>query len=288
MHAQQPEDGMGSAVAADRVSVVGPEPDSLHLSDRSTTSEHGVVRKGTKPVLLPDYVYQQLFSQIANGELRQGTRLPGEHHLAERFGVSRPVVREALRRLREDGLIQSRQGAGSWVIVDKAQEIPAFAPISSISDIQRCYEFRIAVERETAFLAAQRVTDKSLADIEAALSLMDLATREHIHRDDADFSFHFAIAAAADNHYLSSSLLGLREHISVVMKLHGKSLLGSPPSLEEVFEEHKAIFAALRDRDAVRTSRLMEDHLAGSRDRLFGAPLSGHTSTHVAFARGRT
>jgi GntR family transcriptional regulator, transcriptional repressor for pyruvate dehydrogenase complex len=227
-------------------------------------------RRGERPTLLSDYIYQQLFSQIANGELKHNARLPGEHQLAQKYGVSRPVVRDALKRLRAEGAIESRQGAGSWVTFNKGTQVPAFAPISSIADIRRCYEFRIAVERETAYLAAQRVTPKNLADIESALALMDIATREHVHREDADFSFHFAIAVAADNHYLSSSLLGLRDHIGVVMTLHGKSLLASHPSLEDVFEEHKGIFTAIRDGDAMRATRLMEEHLIGSRDRLFG------------------
>lgn len=227
-------------------------------------------RKGERPALLSDYIYQQLFSQIANGELKHNARLPGEHQLADKYSVSRPVIRDALKRLRAEGLIESRQGAGSWVTFNKGPQVPAFAPINSIADIRRCYEFRIAVERETAYLAAQRITDKTLADIESALALMDIATREHVHREDADFSFHFAIAVAADNHYLSSSLLGIRDHISVVMTLHGKSLLGSHPSLEHVFDEHKSIFTAIRAGDALRATRLMEEHLIGSRDRLFG------------------
>jgi GntR family transcriptional repressor for pyruvate dehydrogenase complex len=227
-------------------------------------------RRVERPTLLSDYIYQQLFSQIANGELKHNARLPGEHHLAEKYGVSRPVVRDALKRLRAEGLIESRQGAGSWVTFNTGTQVPAFAPINSIADIRRCYEFRIAVERETAYLAAQRVTPKTLADIESALALMDIATREHVHREDADFSFHFAIAVAADNHYLSSSLLGLRDHIGVVMTLHGKSLLASHPGLERVFEEHRSIFAAIRDGDPLRATRLMEEHLIGSRDRLFG------------------
>ncbi|MDC7785035.1 FCD domain-containing protein [Rhodoplanes sp. TEM] len=227
-------------------------------------------RRNGRPALA-DHVYELLFNRIAGGELAQNTRLPGEHQLAEKYGVSRPVVREALRRLREEGLIESRQGAGSWVTgVVRAQKVPAFTPIASIADIRRCYEFRIAVERETAFLAAQRITEKTLADIAQALALMDIATRQHVHREDADFAFHHAIAVASDNHYLSSSLLGLRQHIDVVMKLHGKSVLGSTPSLEHVFAEHRGIFEAIRAGDAAAAGRLMEEHLAGSRDRLFG------------------
>lgn len=243
----------------------------MTMPDTSAPGEKSAeTRRGERPVLLSDHIYQQLYGQIANGELKHNARLPGEHQLAEKYGVSRPVVRDALKRLREEGLIESRQGAGSWVRFDKGPNVPAFAPISSIADIRRCYEFRIAVERETAYQAAQRATGKTLADIEAALALMDIATREHVHSEDADFSFHFSIAVAADNHYLSSSLLGIRDHIAVVMTLHGKSLLASHPGLEQVFEEHKSIFTAIRDGDAARATRLMEEHLIGSRDRLFG------------------
>lgn len=225
---------------------------------------------GARRAPLADHVYRQLFDQIATGKLKQNTRLPGEHQLAQTYAVSRPVVREALKRLRAGGMIETRHGACSWVTAEKGPEIPAYAPISNIADLRRCYEFRIAVERETAFLAAQRLNPKTLADIESALALMDVATREHIHREDADFAFHFAIAVAADNHYLSSSLLGIRDHIAVVMTLHGKSVLASQRNLEHVFDEHRGIFTAIKEGDAARASRLMEEHLVGSRDRLFG------------------
>jgi GntR family transcriptional repressor for pyruvate dehydrogenase complex len=241
------------------------------MSPGSATNDKAAeARRGDRPAPLSEYIYQQLYGQIANGELKHNARLPGEHQLAEKYGVSRPVVRDALKRLRDEGLIESRQGAGSWVTFDKSPAVPSYAPIGSIADIRRCYEFRIAVERETAYLAAQRAAAKPLADIEAALALMDIATREHVHSEEADFSFHYAIAVAADNHYLSSSLLGIRDHISVVMTLHGKSLLASHPGLEQVFAEHRNIFIAIRDGDALRASRLMEEHLIGSRDRLFG------------------
>jgi len=110
-----------------------------------------------------------------------------------------------------------------------------------------------------------------LEEIATALSLMQGATDSQIHREDADFAFHLAIAKAANNQYFKASMRALREHIYVGMKLHGQSLMtDGAKALKDVFEEHSAIFAAIRDGDGDAAERLMRAHLAHSQHRLFG------------------
>jgi GntR family transcriptional repressor for pyruvate dehydrogenase complex len=222
---------------------------------------------------LSDHVYHQLFSRISSGEYQLHFKLPGEHDLARQFNVSRPVVRNALDRLRRDGMIYSRQGAGSFVNVQNDQPILGFAPVGTIADVQRCYEFRLTIELEATFHAAHRANTTMLGEIEQALDALREATLHHRHREDADFAFHLAIAKASNNHYYASSMKALQEHIAVVMKLHGLSLMGPNPSLQGVFAEHEAIFAALTRRDADAAREAMRRHLEGSRDRLFEGKL---------------
>jgi DNA-binding FadR family transcriptional regulator len=224
---------------------------------------------GGRASTLSDHVYHQLFSRISSGEYQQHFRLASEHDLAKQFDVSRPVVRNALNRLRRDGLIYSRQGAGSFVNVRNDQPVLGFAPVGTIADIQRCYEFRLTIEGDAAFHAAQRANAAALAEIQEALDILQDATAHHRHRADADFAFHLAVAKASNNHYYASSMKALQEHIAVGMKLHGLALMGPGSALDRVFAEHQEIFEALMRRDAELARDTMRRHLEGSRDRLF-------------------
>ncbi|ABD86720.1 FadR/GntR family transcriptional regulator [Rhodopseudomonas palustris] len=222
---------------------------------------------------LAQNVFQALRAQITGGQLRPDQKLPGEHELAETYLVSRPIVREALRQLREQRLIYSRRGAGSFVVArpDLGAEQPAvgFAPVETIADIQRCYDFRLTIEPDHAYWAASRWNAEALDEIATALDLMRDATVARLHREDADFAFHLAIAQATNNHYYVSSMTALKAHIFVSMKFHGNSVIVAKERLENVFAEHCGIFEAIRARDSDRARELMRRHLEGSRDRLF-------------------
>jgi DNA-binding FadR family transcriptional regulator len=229
-------------------------------------------RRSRSPLV--ERVFERLLAQIQAGEYRTNQRLPGELELAAQFLVSRPIVREALQQLREQGLVYSRRGSGTYVRAALPAQRPAaaigFAPVETIADIQRCYEFRITIEPDHAHWAALRWDEARLAAIASALELMRDATRVHRHSEDADFAFHNAIAVASNNHYYGSSMSALKEHIGVGMKFHGLSLMGPNAALEGVFEEHVALFEAIRNRDAATARTLMRLHLESSRDRVFG------------------
>ena len=222
-----------------------------------------------RPAALADGIYHAILTGIANGTYAPNEKLPSEHDLAGRFTVSRPVVRAALDRLRREGAIVSRQGAGSFVKAREAAPALGFAPVESIADIQRCYEFRLTIEPEAAFHAAARRDAAALARIAAALELLTVATRQEQHRDDADFAFHHAIAEAANNHYYAASMQALQSHIAVGMKIHGLALLGPNSGLRGVLDEHRGIFSAVREGDAAAARTRMEAHILSSRDRLF-------------------
>ncbi|MGH1570844.1 FadR/GntR family transcriptional regulator [Methylobacterium sp. P31] len=222
-----------------------------------------------RPAALADGIYRAILTGIANGLYGPNARLPSEHDFAAHFQVSRPVVRSALDRLRREGVIVSRQGAGSFVRPREASRALGFAPVENIADIQRCYEFRLTIEPEAAFHAAARRDAAALGRIEAALDLLGIAARQEQHRDDADFAFHHAIAAASNNHYYAASMQALQAHIAVGMRTHGLALLGPDSGLRTVLEEHREIFAAIRDRDAEGARARMSAHIRGSRDRLF-------------------
>jgi GntR family transcriptional repressor for pyruvate dehydrogenase complex len=195
---------------------------------------------------------------IKSGAYKPDERLPTEHELAMEFEVSRPVVREALRRLREQGFIYSRRGSGSYVRAFGLREPLGFGQLENVADLLNCYEFRLTLEPAAAAAAALRHDGERLD-----------ATNRQSHREDADYQFHLAIARAARNSYFSTAMEALKDHIAMGMKFHGMSVKREASGLTRVFAEHEAIAKAIADGDAEAARQLMLQHLTGSRDRLF-------------------
>lgn len=222
-----------------------------------------------RTMLLADVVYDRIRRSITDGEYAEEERLPGENALAERFDVSRPVIRAALKRLRDDGLVVSRQGSGSYISANVEPKPLTFEPLETIADIQRCFEFRVTIEPAAAALAAIRRGDAEMAEIAHQLQILRDATERHRHREDADFAFHLAIASASNNQYFATSLRALKDHIAVGMKFHGLSLQNVGGGLDQVFEEHAEIHRAIVAGEAEAARAAMAAHVAGSLDRLF-------------------
>ncbi|MEZ5753627.1 MAG: FadR/GntR family transcriptional regulator [Paracoccaceae bacterium] len=241
----------------------------MNLAAGMKNAKQATASDRPKSMLLADVVHDRIRRAILNGEYGPDERLPGENVLAEQHQVSRPVVRAALLRLREEGLITSRQGAGSFVSAPVTPRPIAFQPLETIADLQRCYEFRLTIEPEAAALAATRRGDAQLAEIGTCLQIMREATERRSHREDADFDFHLAITAAANNQYFETSMRALREHIAIGMKFHGLSLQAVRGGLDHVLDEHAAIFDAIRRGEAEIARDCMRRHITGSRDRLF-------------------
>jgi len=222
-----------------------------------------------KSILLTDVVHDRIRRAVLNGDYSVDEKLPGENVLAQLHNVSRPVVRTALQRLRQEGLIVSRQGAGSFVRAPITPKPLAFQPLETIADLQRCYEFRLTIEPAAAALAAARRNEHDLADIAKCLQIMRDATARRNHREDADFDFHLAITTAANNPYYQTSMLALREHIAVGMKFHGLSLQTVRDGLDHVLDEHASIYDAIARGASDEARAAMLSHITGSRDRLF-------------------
>ena len=228
-----------------------------------------VMDRGGRRKSLGDLVFERLMRAIKSGAYAPDERLPAEHDLAVEFQVSRPVVRKALKRLRDQGQIYSRQGAGSFVRSTGLRQPLGFGQVENIADLQRCYEFRLTLEPEAAAAAAERHDATSLARIAEALAMMKDATARHRHREGADFLFHLAIARASENQYFAIAMEALEDHIAVGMQLHGLSLKVTPDGLARVFQEHRAIYEAIAARNSELARELMRAHLEGPRNRLF-------------------
>ena len=150
---------------------------------------------------LSDRLVDAIRRDIAAGLLRPGSRLPTEGRLCERHGVSRTVVREAITRLAADGLVTARQGAG--VFVNETGDRAIGDLVSEVADkvsmVLNMLEVRMAIEIESAALAAQRRSAAQEAEILAAYTEFERALQANEQTGPADFAFHRAIAAATNN-----------------------------------------------------------------------------------------
>ena len=215
-------------------------------------------------------IYEQLFKGIVSGEFPVNARLPSETELARRFGASRPVVREALARLRDDGLIVSRQGSGSYVKRRPDQAVLQFVPVGSIADIQRCFEFRVGLEGAAAALAATRWEEQDLAQITAAFEELEACIETGRLGVEADEHFHHAVARATHNPYHLSVQSSLQPHIAFGMTLtRNLSLLRAAERLRAVQDEHRAIMTAIERRRPEEARLSMEAHIENARRRMF-------------------
>lgn len=219
---------------------------------------------------LSDRAYENILSKIMDGDIPVGGKLPTEQALSKELHVSRPVLRQALKQLREDDVIVSRQGSGSYVKRRPEEAVRDFAPVGSIADIQRMFEFRAAVEGEAAFLAAQRRTDADIAGLRAALHELDRCIAEGELGVAADEAFHVAVCDAADNKYFAAARSSMKSNILTGMNLTRNLSLTKPQErLKLVQAEHYAIFEAIAqgDREAARAA--MRGHVENARKRIF-------------------
>ncbi|MCM0018663.1 MAG: FadR family transcriptional regulator [Tagaea sp.] len=218
---------------------------------------------------LADTVYEQLRRVIARGEYPKGVKLPPENELATRFGVSRPVVREALARLRDEGVVRSQKGSGTIVAVGPTAGVLPLPPIQSAADLIRFYEFRMNVEGATTALAAERRTLADIETIEKALASADelMAAGHFALQADANFAFHRAIALATQNPYYTRTLESLPNFVGRNMLDNGRTAAGGLAQRSaRIHAEHRAIFAAIVSGDPQRARVEMERHILAARD----------------------
>lgn len=226
---------------------------------------------------LSDRAYERILSMIVDGVIAVGAKLPTEHALSEQLEVSRPVLRQALKQLREDDVIVSRQGSGSYVRRRPDGAMLDFAPIGSIADIQRTFEFRVALEGEAALLAAERRTEADLRRLRSTLEELDRCVRDGSLGVDADEAFHALVCAASNNQYFVAARTSMRANILTGLNLTRNLSLTKPRErLMLVQKEHYAIFQAIErgDREGARTA--MRRHIDNARQRVFEGDLADH------------
>ncbi|WP_114966064.1 GntR family transcriptional regulator [Alkalilacustris brevis] len=196
--------------------------------------------------------YHRLLDEIRLGALPPGTRLR-EHELAQRFGVSRTPIREAIRQLEADGLVTHVPRVGAAVrSLDHAE-------------VMELYEMRAVLEGTAARLAARAAADLELAELESLNDAMRAAGDDAARQYRLNQQFHRALMDAARNRFLSASMAALGR----TMLILGPSTLGARARADEAVAEHAEILEALKRRDADAAEQHMRAHIeAAHRERL--------------------
>jgi DNA-binding FadR family transcriptional regulator len=218
---------------------------------------------------LYERVAAEIAQRIASGEYPVDRRLPSERDLATIHSVSRPTVREAIIALELDGLVEVRTGSGVYVLARLPKGGKAGATDVGPFEL---LEARHGFEGEACALAAQRITDEQLEELELLLQEMQL---EHDHdyerAEDADRRFHLAIAAASQNSVVIATVTSLWDARARSPQYQALSAKAHAAGVGPRMDEHGDIMAALRTREPEAARRAMRQHLARVMESLLAA-----------------
>lgn len=243
-----------------------------------------------RPTRLPARIAAAIMREINDGRLKLGDRLPTEQFLAESFGVSRNVVREAIAQLRSAGAVHSRQGLGTVVGLgeaDAARQSDLMAQ-SDPSHFHHVYELRAIIEMQGAALAARRGDAAQLAAISGTLDRLQEAERWEREGAEIDLEFHFAVARASGNPYIVETLGFLRNKMRetiVATRQRSGGIVGEVKAL--TISEHAAIRDAILARDGDAARRAMARHIRNAAARLGYDLQSGELGEGEADGRAR-
>lgn len=221
---------------------------------------------------LGDKAYEWIVALIAREGLAPHHRLPSESALGEQCGASRPVVRQALARLRADGRVYARQGAGNFVGEPPALSSLTFGPLQNIADIRALLDFRCVLEGETAARAAVCTDRLLLHAITAKRRVFEAAVARGLPAIDEDIAFHSAIAEASGNRFFVLTMAALDEQFRYAVRLVRElSAQTKQRRVRDVRDEHRVIDSAIAAHDPAAAREAMYLHLRGGMKRLFGA-----------------
>jgi GntR family transcriptional repressor for pyruvate dehydrogenase complex len=218
---------------------------------------------------LADRAYTAIVQIINDDELMVGDRLPSEAGLAEMFGMSRTIVREALVRLAADGITEARRGAGSYVKRRPSARLGSHVPLHGLAATLGTYEVRFVLEAEAARLAAHRRSHAQMDAIEAALAALRAALFSSAPAHDEDWVLHRAIAEATGNTAFVDIFDHLHEEVLRILRAGVEISRSRPPEvIGAMMDEHDAIVDAIRAQDADGAALAMRWHLSQGRKRL--------------------
>jgi GntR family transcriptional repressor for pyruvate dehydrogenase complex len=217
--------------------------------------------------MLWQQIAEQLMIMLQTGQLQPGDRLPPERELAAKMQVSRPSLREALRALTMMNILEVRQGAGTYVTsLEPELLVEHLDFVLSLEDtsLTSLFEARRIVEAGITALAAERITDEELAELEEVLHRSEEALGDPEAFLQADHAMHRAVTRAARNAILSRVV----DSISRLLLVSRSRTIEIPGIRVQTLEHHRAIISALKARDPEAAQQAMVEHLENVEQRL--------------------
>jgi GntR family transcriptional repressor for pyruvate dehydrogenase complex len=219
------------------------------------------IYKTVRSSRLYEQIVQQIEESILAGSLKPGDQLPAEREMATRFGVSRTAVREAVKALREKGLVESYSGKGTFVTNGTSQVIrqslDLMTRFGQPEGLAHLVDLRRILEPEIAALAATRIDDQLLGVMREAVATMDRSLNDPEGYIEADLDFHLALAEAVDN----PLILSLLDSVVGLLRRQRVRIFGADGGPEHGQFHHKRILEAVERRDPEAARDLMRAHL---------------------------
>lgn len=214
---------------------------------------------------LYEEVADKLEQMIMSSTNLLGEKLPSEHVLAKKFGVSRNVVRESLKLLKERGLVVMRVGDGAYISRPESemltQMIGRFATMEG-SDSTVIWDIRLLLETESCRLAAKTATEKDLEELEELIAEMAAHYDDNMYRAGLDVRFHTRIAEISGNWLL---VLFVRSMADLLMMMIRHAIKYSPRA-DSVLKDHQDLVDSLRNKDSDTAIQVIRAQLLKSKD----------------------
>lgn len=238
------------------------------LTNTNPLSEAAFIEPLEREQRLYERVVGKVLELISSGAWKPGYRLPPERELSEAFGVSRTVVREAIKALEARGVLESATGSGVSVrradVNIVSQSLQTYMQLANRDDFEiRLNEVRRVLEVELVALAALRRTPEQLTKLRHICQRMRAKGNTAKQMAELDFSLHVTLAEATQNDLfkvlLAPLINQLRDHITLTWE-------DFPRPVEQVFDQHEAIVAAVENGEAEAARQAMLKHLIFSRE----------------------
>jgi GntR family transcriptional repressor for pyruvate dehydrogenase complex len=231
------------------------------MDEPRTTNAADLIRSVAREATLAQHVGAELEDLIVRQRFRAGERLPSERELAERFGVSRTVIREAVRGVAAKGLLEVRAGSGTVVRMPSSESVAASVSLllsmNGDATPEKIVEVRRLLEGEIAALAAQRRTDDDLQTLDVILQAAADKLDDAETFVETDVAFHAALAAATHN-ALFSVLLESIMHVMIEVRIVGLRVPGTPA---RALAYHRDVFRCVQQGDRVGAREAMNRHM---------------------------
>jgi GntR family transcriptional repressor for pyruvate dehydrogenase complex len=212
-------------------------------------------------------ITRKLLSYLLSGEIQPGSKIPGERHLAEALGVGRSSVREAIKSLSLLGLLEVRQGDGTYLSRSGSDLLPRVIEWGLLLDepnIADLLEARSAIEVIAAGLAAERADEEQIAAIRRRLDAMRTAGTNVDAYVEADIAFHLEVAQSSGNEVYASLVTSLRS----LLRIWADRVLHHAGETHTSLAMHEPIVKAIAAKDADAARNAMQAHMDRAHRRL--------------------